>query len=89
MNYYAKAIDIITNPETDFRAIVIEIAKRHPKAVFEANHEQTVSGWEREVIPLLRTEKKIHAIKVCRERTGLTLKDAKEAVETLMKEMGL
>lgn len=81
MNYYARAIDIVTNPETDFRALLIEIAKRHPKAVCEV---AVLSPWEKECLPLIRAEKKIGAIKVCRELTGLPLKEAKDAVEALM-----
>ncbi len=46
MNYYARAIDIVTNPEADFRGMIIEIAKRHPKAVCEV---AAFVPWERNV----------------------------------------
>jgi hypothetical protein len=36
MNRYARAIEIVTDPDTNFRAIVIEIAKKHPEYVVEA-----------------------------------------------------
>ncbi len=84
MNYYARAIDIVTNPETDFRVLVIEIAKRHPKAVCEV---AIFNGWEKECLPLIHADKKIGAIKVCRELTGMPLKEAKDAVETLMERL--
>ena len=84
MNYYARAIDIITKPETDFRALVIEIAKRHPKAVCEV---AVFEGWEQECLPLIRSEQKIQAIKVCRAMTGMSLEEAKDAVEALMERL--
>ena len=84
MNYYARAIDIVTNPETDFRGMVIEIAKRHPKAVCEV---ATFVPWEKECLPLIHSEQKIQAIKVCRNLTGLPLKEAKDAVEALMERL--
>jgi len=84
MNYYARAIDILTKPDIDFRAMVIEIAKRHPKAVCEVAVFET---WEKECLPLIHAEKKIHAVKVCRDLTGMSLKDAKDAVEALMERL--
>lgn len=39
-----------------------------------------------EVLRLLRSGKKIAAIKACREQTGLGLKDAKDAVEAMAAE---
>lgn len=86
MNYYARAIAIVTDPKTDFRALLIEIAKRHPKAVCEVT--MTLEGWEKECLPLIYDEKKIGAIKVCRALTGMPLKDAKDAVEALMNRLG-
>jgi len=84
MSYYAKAIDILTNPETDFRDIVIQIAKMNPQAVVDA---VGFNPWERKCIPLIRADKKIGAIKLCRELTGIPLKEAKDAVEELMERM--
>lgn len=84
MNYYARAIDVVTNPETDFRALVIEIAKRHPKAVCEV---AVFVPWETECLPLIQANQKIEAIKACRNSTGMTLIDAKNAVEALMERL--
>lgn len=84
MNYYARAIDIITNPETDFRTMVIEIAKRHPKAVCEV---AVFTPWEKECLPLIHAGEKIQAIKVCRNLTGMPLKEAKDAVVALMERL--
>ena len=79
MNYYAQAIEICTKNQ-DWKAIVIEIAKKHPKAVIDAVSNQ---GWQAECKLLMETESKIHAIKACRNATGMGLKEAKEAVEGL------
>jgi hypothetical protein len=85
MNYYARAIDVIIDPETDFRAMVIEIAKRHPKVVCDV---AVFSPWEKQCLPFIHADKKIHAIKLCRELTGWTLTESKEAVEALMERLG-
>jgi len=81
MNYYARAIDIVTDPETNFRDLVIEIAKRHPKIVATLGQ---VKSWEKQCLPLIHAEQKIEAIKLCRNLTGMPLKEAKDAVEALM-----
>lgn len=90
MNYYAHAMDIITDSETDFRVLVIEIAKKHPKIVFDASFRPpSLTGWQLAVLPCLRAKRKIEAIKICRANTGWLLKDAKDAVETLMETLEL
>ncbi|MBE9204455.1 ribosomal protein L7/L12 [Synechocystis salina LEGE 06099] len=49
---------------------------------------QQLSGGEKEQIKvLLRQSKKIEAIKICRSLTGCGLKDAKEMVEKLEREI--
>jgi len=84
MSIHQQAIDIITDPETDFRQIVVELAKYHPEFLvnFVGNE-----AWERQVIPLLRADRKIAAIKLCRNITPMTLKEAKDAVEALMERL--
>jgi ribosomal protein L7/L12 len=51
--------------------------------VTEARGRQYEGPLEVEVAALLRQRKKIHAIKLVRERTGIGLKEAKDAVEAL------
>jgi len=77
-NWYAEAIQIVTDEKTDFRALLIEVAKKHPKAVVTA---KTGTGWEEEVRFLVESGQKINAIKVCRNATGMGLREAKEEVE--------
>lgn len=90
-NYYAKAIDILET-DVDFRKLVVEIAKCHPKAVVDAYKRVTLAGydsgsWQAEVIPILELGKKLEAVKVCKNHTGETLVKAKEMVEALMEEL--
>ena len=89
MNYYAEAIEALTDPDIDFRRIVIDVAKHHPKIFLEATGRKFDHGWRREVDTLLRAEKKINAIKLWRSETGLGLKEAKDAVEARQREIGL
>lgn len=57
----------------------------------------TAPGWSQrmfdgghpEIVELLRSGRKIEAIKLHRERTGLGLREAKEAVEALERQLGL
>jgi len=82
MNYYAEAIDIITKDGTDFRALVLEIAKRRPKVVVDAANRP--SSMEQEILAIAQSGRKLDAIKLWRQRTGDGLKEAKDAVDALM-----
>ncbi len=79
MNYYAEAIDIITPDRHDWRQIVANIAKKHPKAVVDA----AKSDWKTEAEALVNSGNKIGAIKLCRAFTGQSLVDAKSTVEAM------
>ncbi len=82
MNYYAEAIEICSK-EQDWKKIVIEIARKHPKAVVRAAAAPDES-WEPQARCLyLIDNNKIAAIKHCRAMTGMALIEAKEAVEAL------
>lgn len=96
MNYYPKAIEIVTAPGCDHKAVLMEILKHNPYAIVRAVHNpkakaeaQTTLGWLREVDDFLREGKKISAIKVWRNYTGATLKSAKDEVEKRESELGL
>lgn len=60
------------------------------------NHREEMPGWERippearnEIERLLHERKKIEAIKVYRKHSDATLKQAKEAVESVASSMGI
>ncbi len=86
MNYYPKAIEIITD-SSGFtnKALLIEVAKHNPCAIVRANEailkRKNKSSWIEKVRPVVANGRKIEAIKLCRELTGLGLKEAKGAVE--------
>lgn len=82
-NWYSDVIDVLNNEHKDFRALVIEIAKRHPKAVVMADRAINGPPWQEKCRRLCSEGKKIEAVKLCRNSTGMGLKEAKEAVEGL------
>lgn len=84
MNHYPQVIDVLLDDSTDFRAIVIAIAKKHPKLVLDSMPKDPEPEWLREVDAHLASDapgRKISAIKLWRAHTGAMLKEAKEAVE--------
>lgn len=84
-NYYAQAIQVLADSETDFRALAYEIAKLNPKAVAKAAQRLEVGfGWQKDCARLMGDGLKVEAIKRCRELTGMSLFDAKNAVESLV-----
>ena len=52
-------------------------------------HQPLTPSAEDEVRSLLRDRRKIDAIKLVRQHTGMGLKDAKERVEVMERELGL
>lgn len=83
MNYYSDAIEIIVSDRSDWKDMIIHIAKKHPKLVVEAAGKY---DWKKEAKRIYLsgdTGSKVEAIKYCRSMTGMGLKEAKEAVEAL------
>ncbi len=56
---------------------------------YESDTTSEGAEWEADVLTLASRGKKIEAIKLYREATGVGLKEAKEAVEALMSEQGI
>lgn len=83
MNYYEEAIRILENNLISHRKIIVELAKKHPKYLYEA-YIETSGDWKIKAFDLyINQGLKIKAIKHCKNMTGLSLKEAKEAVEGL------
>jgi ribosomal protein L7/L12 len=82
-NYYSQAIQVLADSNTDFRAIAYEIAKANPKALAQAAERIKGVDWASQCIPLMRAGQKIEAIKLCRSLTGMSLIEAKNAVEAI------
>ena len=87
-NYYAKAIDILMADNYSKSDVIIEIAKSHP-VVFVSAVEKTKSriNWEIAAKEFIRRDNFVEAIKHCRNITGMTLVDAKNACERLKETM--
>lgn len=75
-----QAIDIITDLNTDFRAICINIAKNHPSVLVKS---LPINNTEIQVRKVLESKGKVPAIKLYRELTRCSLFDAKNYVESL------
>jgi len=74
----------------DRTKVLLEICRRDAPFLLQAiNAAAKPTTWYAEAEELLREQKKINAIKVCREHTGWSLRESKDAVEALQKELGL
>lgn len=81
---YKLCIDLLCSEGVDWKRVVQLIAKRHPKAVADAIYDMDK---DIEIDKLILMERKIAAIKKYREVHGVTLKEAKDAVEARMDEI--
>ncbi len=83
--YYQVAKFINDATDDDLRTFFLDILKFHPESVL---HVLTYGDgvWMEEVMVQLRDVKKIYAIKIYRQHTGVPLKVAKEAVELIIDE---
>ena len=78
-----------TATEFDKTAVLLEICERNPDFLLDCVQTVTTPSWKKEIEALLRANKKIHAIKLWRAKTNAPLKDAKDAVEDMQRELGL
>jgi len=97
MNHYARAIEIITAPNCDFKAIVVAIAMKNPEVVVNVVDAEVTPPWMERVDDCLRSHphgalmssQKISAIKIWRAETGCTLREAKMHVEDRQLNLGV
>lgn len=82
-NYYAQAIDILMNNRCCKDQLLTEIAKANPAAIVKGFKAYQASTWVGIVKPIYAAGRKIDAIKECRKLTGMSLKKAKAAVESI------
>ena len=88
VNWHARALDVLAqdyNDSCDSDKIVLEIAKRNPsvlvkaiEAICQREREENHPWWE-EFSDLVRQGQMVRAVKLHREKTGSTLKEAKKA----------
>jgi hypothetical protein len=86
MSAYKEVIDILMSPgEFDYKRIAINLAKEHPEIFLQMVQRSAppVPGWHQEIISLLKTERKVDAIKLLRVETGFGLKEAKDVCDNL------
>lgn len=69
--------------------VLLEVCSRDPELLLAILRDISKPEWEAEVIEFLRAQQKINAIKLWRNKTGVGLKDAKDAVEELQQRLGL
>ena len=87
VNWYARAIDVLAQDynDCDSDKIVLEIAKRNPSVLVravEAIHRRErweSRPWWGKFGELVRQGQRVRAVKLHREKTGSTLKEAKKA----------
>ena len=87
LDWHARAIDVLTQDynDCDNDKIVLEIAKRNPSVLVravEAIHRRErweSRPWWGKFGELVRQGQRARAVKLHREKTGSTLKEAKEA----------
>ena len=71
----------------DARQLLIEIAKTNPAAIVRGYRLlKGIPAWHAMALSYMRSGLKIHAIKVCRKKTGMGLKESENAVEKLWEE---
>jgi|GEM_PF-5058682 len=80
-NFYKKLIPLLTQ-DLDWKALVVEIATKHPKIVYDAIRFSK-DPFECEVEKILKDKGFVEAIKVVRSEKGASLKEAKEYVDNL------
>jgi len=91
MNYYAQVyaqvIEILTQ-DNNLKCIdiVAEIAKYYPKVVCDAVRRLKTRGLYEQAKQMLRVGTKIEAIKMVRNVSDLSLKEAKELVDSWERE---
>ena len=87
VNWYARALDVLAQDcnDCDSDKIVLEIAKRNPsvlvkaiEAICQRERGENLTWWK-EFSELVLKGQMVKAIKLHREKTGSTLKEAKKA----------
>lgn len=82
MNHYEAAINVITS-DYDWKALCVEIAKKKPAIIVKAAKAISLD-WKKGAREYLADGQKIQAIKHCRNITGWSLVEAKNAVDALV-----
>ena len=87
VNWYARALDVLAQDcnDCDSDQIVLEIAKQNPSVLVKAieaicqREREESDPWWKEFCEYVRQGQMVRAIELRLEKTGCTLKEAKEA----------
>ena len=79
MTDHERVINFLSSPNLDYRALVYAMAEKNPAALLAVSADR----WKAHARDMLRDGEYVEVIKYCRAETGMTLKDAKEAVDIL------
>ena len=87
-----QLIDVLTNPNTDFKAIAMRIAKKNPEVFINAadniaNPSNTIDpSLDNSILDLLKNNNVVAAIRLYRNSTNSGLVEAKDVVEKMRKD---
>jgi len=84
-NYMKEAISIIEAHPDKLRPIIIQILKDQPSAIVKAYRLIEVQdvSWLSDVLEIMRSGRKIEAIKHLRTVTGMGLQEAREEINRI------
>ena len=75
-------IDVVMDERVDYKVLIREIAKDSPQAVVDA-YNKVYATWKEEAKAFSDAGEKVNAIKVVRNNTGCSLREAKAYVDCL------
>lgn len=87
---YSRAIDLLLSDQVDYKQVVVELAKKHPTIfvrLVDGSSPVTRPRWHRRVNSLIQSVRKIDAIRLIREETGLGLREAKDIADNVQHEL--
>lgn len=78
LNIHSQVIDILTQEVIDYKSIVISLGKKYPEILVEvAGRKTTAPQWYRDVVSMILSDRdRVLAVKLIREKMGLSLKEA-------------
>lgn len=80
---YQKVIKLMSSTDLDWKAIAVKVAMRHPEIFLACATEDYP-----DVITCIKQDKKVLAIKAYIDATGLGIRESKECVENLARDIG-
>lgn len=71
-----RVVDIVTTPNLDYKALVLQFAKMYPEIFVEAFDAKPVTSWAINVVNAIVDDKLVDAVKLLRNETMRPLKEA-------------